>query len=123
MTPQMYRNLVTPTRIAHLVGSDNYKRRVSIMYQRQILGDDLNEVPLLYIYTRNSVQNTVGGNGIFVLPGMQFQVELDRKDYLDAIASENAAQLTEGGVEVSVVVEALEDDASVETYRIGGENR
>jgi hypothetical protein len=120
MTPQFYRVIVPADEVRLLVGSDDYRRRVSIMYERRVLEAG---TPLLYIFTKNTVQNTVGGNGIFVLPAMQFQVELDKKDYLDAIASEIASGNPENGIEVSVVIEALEDDAPVETTRLGGETR
>lgn len=123
MTPQLYRTLVGPDRAVAIVGSDNYKRRVSIMYKRYLLNDNWNDYPVLYVYTTNNVQNGFGGNGIEVLPAMQFQVELDRKDYLWAIASENVGELSQGALEVSIIIEALDADAPVETYRLGGESR
>jgi hypothetical protein len=120
MTPLLTRIIVPTTAPTLLVASDDYRRRVSIMYHRVAYDDG---VPLLYVFTKNTVQNTVGGNGIFVLPAMQFQVEIDKKDFLMAIASDIASQNPENGIEVSVVVETLEDDAPVETTRIGGESR
>jgi hypothetical protein len=116
MTPQMYRISVPSDDTTRLVPSDDYRRRVSIMYERRLIDG---QVPFLYIFTKNTVQNTVGGNGIFVLPAMQFQIELDKQDYLIAIASEFAT----GGIEASIVIETLEDDAPVETTRVGGESR
>lgn len=114
--------LVPHDEVTLLVPSDDYRRRVSILYERQLLGEDL-VTPLLYIFTKNTVQNTVGGNGIFVLPAMQFQIELDKKDRLHAIASEFASLSPLNGIEASVIVEALEDDEPVENTRLGGETR
>lgn len=122
MTPMLNRIIVPTNQPTLLVPSDDYRRRVSILYERRLLGPDL-VMPLLYIFTKNTVQNTVGGNGIFVLPAMQFQIELDKKDRLHAIASEIASLNPENGIEVSVVIEALEDDEPVENTRVGGETR
>ena len=119
MTPAVYRILVrqVPTL---LVASDNYRRRVSILYRRELVGA---VSPELFIDIKNNVQATVGGNGIFVLPAMQFQLELDKKDLLYAVAYAVSAQLPSGGIEVSVVVEPLQDDAPTETTEPGGEGK
>ena len=58
-----------------------------------------------------------------MLPAMQFQLELDRKDLLYAIGDALSAQLPTGGIEGSVVVEPLQDDAPVETTEPGGEGK
>ena len=111
MAPEMYRVTVPPSPAAStiLVGSGEYRRRVSVMYRRRVLTvGGVAVTPELFIYTKESVQPGLGGIGIHVLPNMQFQVELDRGDRLLAIADANSAFSPEVGIETSVVIEALE---------------
>ena len=120
MTPQMNRILVPPSPAdpVILIPSDNYRRRINIMYRRfEVTIEDEIVIPELFIYTLNTVQSVVCGNGVFVLAGIQFQIELDRKDRIMAIASENASELATNGIEVSVIVEALEGFNEIETTR------
>jgi len=121
MTPEMYRIIVPTDAPVLLVQSDNYRRRVSIMYRRTLATVDGAQVDTyLFINHKNLVDPFVGGRGIFILPAMQAQFELDKKDYIWGQADPNTAGLTPPGLEVSIIVESLQDDNPVETTRPGG---
>ena len=117
MTPELFRVIVPSTtagvRPVLLVGSGNYHRRVSIMYRRYTLtvGGVL-VTPELFLGLKDSIQTGLGGQGIYIPPNMQFQIELDRQDRLLAIADANAAHSPENGIEVSVIIETLEANGS-----------
>jgi len=120
MTPELYRIHVPPTaagvRPVLLVGSNNYRRRVSIMYRRWIIQvGGVDTIAELFVYTKDSVSAAFSAPGIQIPAGMQFQVELDREDRLWAIADANASLNPENGIDVSVVVETLDvDDRAAE---------
>lgn len=129
MTPRMYRQIVPPAAALPppapqiepvlIVSSDNYRRRVSIMYRRlQVTTEEqLILTPELFIFTKNSVDPRVAGTGIFVLPGIQFQIELERKDFIYAIASSLSSELDTNGIEVAIVIEPLEGYESGESTK------